>query len=44
MPRLLSNNQMVHHIAVCSEFKEEIESDINFISTIITGYESWVYA
>jgi hypothetical protein len=42
-PRLLSNNQKGHCIAICSQLKEQTENDPNFISTIITGDESWVY-
>jgi hypothetical protein len=43
VPRLLSNDQKEHCVAVCSEIKEQTENDPNFISTIITGDESWVY-
>jgi histone-lysine N-methyltransferase SETMAR len=43
VPRLLSNDQKEHRIAVCSEVKERTKNDPNFISTIITGDESWVY-
>jgi hypothetical protein len=37
VPRLLSNDQKEHRVAVCRELK------INFISKVITGDESWVY-
>jgi hypothetical protein len=43
LPRLLSNDQKEHHVAICSELEEQTENDPNFISTIITGDESWVY-
>jgi hypothetical protein len=43
VPRLLSNDQKEHRVAVCSDFKEQTENDPNLISTIITGDESWVY-
>jgi hypothetical protein len=43
VPRLLSNDQKAHHVAICSELKEQIENDISFISTVITGEESCVY-
>jgi hypothetical protein len=43
VPRLLSTDQKEHCISVCSELKEQTENDPNFISTIITGDESWVY-
>jgi hypothetical protein len=42
VPGLLSNDKKEHHVAVCSELKEQTENDPNFIS-IMTGYESWVY-
>jgi hypothetical protein len=32
-----------HRVAVCSKLKEQTEKDFNFISTINTGDESWVY-
>jgi hypothetical protein len=41
--RLMSNDQKEYRVAVCSERKEQTENDPNFISTIITGDESWVY-
>jgi hypothetical protein len=37
---MLSINQKGHHVAVCSELKEQTINDPNFISTIITGDES----
>jgi histone-lysine N-methyltransferase SETMAR len=43
VPRLLSNDQKEHCVAVCSELKDQTENDTYFISTIITGDESWVY-
>jgi histone-lysine N-methyltransferase SETMAR len=43
VPRLLRNDQKEHHIAICSELKEQTENDPNFISTIINVDESWVY-
>jgi len=41
--RLLSNDQKEHRIVFCIELKEQSENDPNFISTIITGDESWVF-
>jgi hypothetical protein len=40
VPRLLSNDQKEHCVAVCSELKEQTENDPNFISTIITDDDS----
>jgi len=38
--RLLSSE---YRILVCNELKEKAENNPNFISTIITGDESWVF-
>jgi hypothetical protein len=43
VPRLLNNDQKEHRVAVCSELKDQTENGPNFIATIITGDESWVY-
>jgi hypothetical protein len=43
VPRLLSSDQKEHRIPVCIELKEQAENDPNFIFTIITGDESWVF-
>jgi hypothetical protein len=43
VPRLLSTDQKEHHIPVCTELKEQAENDTNFIFTIITGDEWWVF-
>jgi len=32
-----------HRIPVCTELKEQAKNNPNFISTIITGDESWVF-
>jgi hypothetical protein len=40
VPRLLSNDQKEHCIAICSELKEQTENDLNFIFSIITVDES----
>ena len=43
MPRLLSDDQKVHRVSVCRERKQEARDDPNFISSIITGHETWVH-
>jgi hypothetical protein len=43
VPRLLSDNQRVHHVSVCRELKQQVRDVPNFISYIITGDETWVY-
>jgi len=43
VPRLLSDYQKAHRVAVCSEPKRDPRDDPNFISNIITGDETWKY-
>jgi hypothetical protein len=43
VPRLLSNNQKALHISVCRELKQWARDDPNFISSIITSDEIWIY-
>jgi hypothetical protein len=43
VPRLLSNDQKEHRVAVCRELEDQARDDPNFISKVITGDESWVY-
>jgi hypothetical protein len=43
VPRLLRNDQKEYHIVFCTELKEQAKSDLNFISIVITGDESWVF-
>jgi hypothetical protein len=44
VPRLPSDDQKAHRISVCRELKQQTRDDPNFISNIITGDETWVYA
>jgi hypothetical protein len=43
VPRLLSDDQKIHCISVCREIKQQVRDDPNFISSIITGDETWVF-
>jgi hypothetical protein len=43
VPRLLSNDQKEHRVAICSEFKEKVENDPNSITIMINVVESLVY-
>ena len=43
LPRLLSDDQKAHRVFVCRELKQQARDDPNFISSIITGDETWVY-
>jgi histone-lysine N-methyltransferase SETMAR len=43
VPRLLSDNQKTLRISVCMELKQQARDNPNFISSIITSDETWVY-
>jgi hypothetical protein len=43
VPRLLGDDQNAHRVSVCKELKQQARDDPNFISSIITGDETWVY-
>ena len=44
VPRLLNNDQRDRRVQVCTELQEAVRHDPNFLSRVITGDESWVYA
>jgi len=43
MPRLLSDDQKALRVSLCRELKQQARDNPNFISSIITGDETWVY-
>ena len=43
VPRLLSEDQRANRLAVCREIKDQLKTDADFLSKIITGDESWCY-
>jgi len=43
IPRLLSEDQRANHLDVCREMIDQLKTDPNFLSKIITGDESWCY-
>jgi histone-lysine N-methyltransferase SETMAR len=43
VPRLLSDDQKAHRVSFCRELKQQATDDPNFISSIITSDETWVY-
>lgn len=43
VPRLLTEDQKRNRVEVCTELKARCEADLNFISNIVTGDESWIY-
>ena len=43
VPRLLSEDQKAIRLNVCPELKDQMETDLDILSKIITGDESWCY-
>jgi histone-lysine N-methyltransferase SETMAR len=43
VPLLLSDDQKALRVSVCRELKQQARDNPNFISSIITGDETWVY-
>ena len=43
VPRLLSEDQRANRLDVCCELKDQLKTDPDFLSKIITGDESWCY-
>jgi len=41
VPRLLSEDQRTNRLDVCREMKDQLKTDPDFLSIIITGDESW---
>ena len=44
VPRLLSVDQKQQRLDVCLDLKENVANDLSFLSNVITGDETWVYA
>ena len=44
VPRLLSVDQKQQRLDVCLDLKENAANDPSFLSNVITGDETWVYA
>jgi hypothetical protein len=44
VPRLLSVDQKQRQLDVCLDFKENAANEPSFLSNVITGDETWVYA
>ena len=43
VPRLRSEDQRANCLDVCHEMKDQLKTDPDFLSKIITGDESWYY-
>ena len=43
IPHLLSEDQRANHLDVCHEIKDQLKTDPDFLSKIITGDESWCH-
>lgn len=43
VPRALTDNQKEHRVETCRALKQQLETDPDFLSKVITGDESWCY-
>ena len=43
VPRLLMAEQKDDRVSICTDLREQAQSDPNFMSSVITGDESWFY-
>jgi len=43
VPRLLTVEQKDERVSICTVLREQAQNDPNFMSSVITGDESWVY-
>ena len=43
VPHLLTAEQKDNHVSICTDLRERAQNDPNFMSSVITGDESWVY-
>ena len=43
VPHLLTAEQKDDHVSICTDLRERAQNDPNFMSSVITGDESWVY-
>ena len=43
VPRLLKAKQKDNRVSVCTDLLDQAQNDANFMSSIITGDEYWVY-
>ena len=43
VPRLLTAEQTDDRVSICTDLRERAQNDPNFMSSLITGDESWVY-
>jgi len=43
VPRLLKAEQKDDRVSICTDLRERAQNDPNFMSSVITGDESWVY-
>ena len=43
VPCLLSAEQKDDHVSVCTDLRDQAQNDPNFMSSLITGNECWVY-
>ena len=43
VPRLLKAEQKDYRVSICTDLRDRAQNDPNFMSSVITGDECWVY-
>jgi len=43
VPRLLTAEQKNDRVSICTDLRDRAQNDLNFMSSVITGDECWVY-
>ena len=43
VPRVLTEDQKANHVNISQELLDRVSVDENFLKTIVTGDETWVY-
>jgi len=43
VPRLLMAEQKDERVSICTDLRDRAQNDPNFMSSVITGDECWVY-
>ena len=43
VPRLLTAEQKDDRVSICTDLRDRVQNDPNFMSSIITGDKCWVY-
>ena len=43
VPRLLNGGQKEQHVQVCQDILEQLETEPNLLTRVVTGNESWIF-